>query len=42
MSENIIECRNVCKNFGEKVALDNVSVSVPKDTFGQFLDLLLP
>lgn len=30
MSENIIECRNVCKNFGEKVALDNVSVSIPK------------
>ena len=30
MSENIIECRNVCKNFGEKVALDNVSLSVPK------------
>ena len=30
MSENIIECRNVCKNFREKVALDNVSVSVPK------------
>lgn len=30
MSENIIECRNVCKNFGEKVALDNVSVSVLK------------
>ena len=30
MSENIFECRNVCKNFGEKVALDNVSVSVPK------------
>jgi len=30
MIENIIECRNVCKNFGEKVALDNVSVSVPK------------
>ncbi len=30
MTENIIECRNVCKNFGEKVALDNVSVSVPK------------
>lgn len=30
MSENFIECRNVCKNFGEKVALDNVSVSVPK------------
>lgn len=30
MNENIIKCRNVCKNFGEKVALDNVSVSVPK------------
>ncbi len=30
MSENIIECRNVCKNFGEKIALDKVSVSVPK------------
>ncbi len=30
MSENIIECRDVCKSFGEKVALDNVSVSVPK------------
>lgn len=30
MSDNIIECRNVCKNFGEKVALDNVSVCVPK------------
>lgn len=30
MSENIIECRNVSKNFGEKVALDNVSVCVPK------------
>lgn len=30
MSDNIIECRNVCKSFGEKVALDNVSVSVPK------------
>jgi len=30
MSENIIECRNICKNFGEKVALDNVSVNIPK------------
>ena len=30
MNEQIIECRNICKNFGEKVALDNVSVSVPK------------
>ena len=39
MSENIIECRNVCKNFGEKVALDNVSVSVPK---GGIFGLLRP
>lgn len=39
MSENIIECRNVCKNFGEKVALDNVSVSVPK---GRIFGLLGP
>lgn len=30
MSENIIECGDVCKSFGEKIALDNVSVSVPK------------
>ena len=30
MSDYIIECRNICKNFGEKVALDNVSVNVPK------------
>ena len=30
MSENIIECRNICKNFGEKVALDKVSVNIPK------------
>lgn len=27
---NIIECRNVRKNFGEKVALDNVSVDIPE------------
>ena len=27
---NIIECRNVSKSFGEKVALDNVSVSIPE------------
>ena len=26
----IIECRNVCKNFGEKVALDNVSLEIPE------------
>jgi ABC-2 type transport system ATP-binding protein len=30
MSGYIIECKEVCKNFGEKVALDKVSVSVPK------------
>ena len=30
MSENIIECRDICKNFGEKVALDKVSVNIPK------------
>jgi ABC-2 type transport system ATP-binding protein len=30
MSGYIIECKDVCKNFGEKVALDKVSVSVPK------------
>ena len=30
MSGYIIECKNVCKNFGEKVSLDKVSVSVPK------------
>ena len=26
----IIECKNICKNFGKKVALDHVSVDVPK------------
>lgn len=36
---NIIECRNVCKSFGEKTALDNVSVSVPK---GRIYGLLGP
>ena len=30
MSDYIIECRDICKNFGEKVALDNVSVNIPK------------
>jgi ABC-2 type transport system ATP-binding protein len=35
----IIECKNVCKNFGEKVALDDVSVSIPK---GQIFGLLGP
>ena len=26
----IIQCTNVCKSFGEKVALDNVSVDIPE------------
>ena len=26
----IIECREVCKSFGEKVALDHVSLSIPE------------
>ena len=26
----LIECKNVCKNFGTKVALDNVSLDVPE------------
>ena len=26
----IIECREVCKNFGEKVALDHVSLDIPE------------
>ena len=30
MSDYIIECRDICKNFGEKVALDKVSVNIPK------------
>ena len=35
----IIECKNVSKAFGEKVALDNVSVEIPK---GQIFGLLGP
>ncbi|MBO4595396.1 MAG: ATP-binding cassette domain-containing protein [Bacteroidales bacterium] len=35
----IIECREVCKNFGEKVALDHVSVSIPE---GRIFGLLGP
>lgn len=35
----LIQCKNVCKNFGEKVALDHVSVDVPK---GQIFGLLGP
>ncbi|MBQ2151610.1 MAG: ATP-binding cassette domain-containing protein [Bacteroidales bacterium] len=29
-TENIIECREVSKNFGAKVALDRVSISIPE------------
>ena len=35
----LIECRNVSKSFGEKVALDNVSVEIPK---GKIFGLLGP
>ena len=35
----IIECKNVSKAFGEKVALDNVSVEIPK---GKIFGLLGP
>ena len=35
----IIECREVCKNFGEKVALDHVSLQIPE---GQIFGLLGP
>ena len=35
----IIECKNVCKSFGEKVALDNVSLEIPK---GKIFGLLGP
>ena len=35
----IIECRNVCKNFGEKVALDHVSLDIPQ---GRIFGLLGP
>lgn len=35
----LIECRDVCKNFSEKVALDHVSLDIPK---GQIFGLLGP
>lgn len=36
---SVIECREVCKNFGEKVALDHVSIEVPE---GRIYGLLGP
>ena len=36
---SIIECKNVSKSFGEKVALDNVSLEIPK---GSIFGLLGP
>ena len=35
----IIECKNICKNFGEKVALDHVSLDIPE---GKVFGLLGP
>lgn len=35
----IIECKSICKSFGPKVALDSVSVDIPK---GQIFGLLGP
>ena len=35
----LIQCKNVCKSFGEKVALDNVSIEIPK---GKIFGLLGP
>ena len=35
----VIECKNVCKSFGEKVALNKVSVDIPK---GKIFGLLGP
>ena len=35
----LIQCKNVSKSFGEKVALDNVSVDIPK---GKIFALLGP
>lgn len=39
MNESIIQCVDVCKSFGEKVALDHVSIEIPK---GQIFGLLGP
>ena len=39
METMLIQCKNVCKSFGEKVALNNVSVDIPK---GKIFGLLGP
>ena len=39
METMLIQCKNVSKSFGEKVALDNVSVDIPK---GKIFGLLGP
>lgn len=39
MEEMTIQCRDVCKSFGEKTALDHVSVDIPK---GRIFGLLGP
>ena len=36
---SIIECKDICKSFGEKVALDHVSLEIPE---GQIFGLLGP
>lgn len=39
MDLKLIECKDVCKSFGEKVALDHVSLDIPK---GKIFGLLGP
>lgn len=34
---SIIECRGICKNFGDKVALDHVSLGIPEGKIFGFL-----
>ena len=36
---NLIQCKDVCKSFGEKIALDHVSLDIPK---GRIFGLLGP
>ena len=37
----MLKCIDVCKNFGEKVALDHVSVDIPKGKIFGLLGLFL-